>query len=67
MSWNNALPMWVWNVSYERFLGEATCAFPEEWYAGTSREMPQHVIDMSPATFKTWEQGGWNHNVRPSN
>ena len=65
MSWNNVLPMWVWQVSHERFLAESTCAFPDEWYSGTSKEMPEHVVIMSPATFKSWQPGGWNHNVRP--
>ncbi len=62
MSWG-ALPMWVWDAEYEYFLAQCSCSFDDEWYAGTSRVFPKHVIDMSRATFKSWEKGGWNETV----
>ncbi len=62
MSWN-ALPMWVWDAEYEHFLAKCSCSFEDEWYAGTSRVFPKHVINMSRATFKSWEKGGWNETV----
>jgi hypothetical protein len=62
MSWNNSLPLWVWQVTSERIIAESQCCFQDEWYAGTPKVMPKHVIEMSPATFKSWDEGGWNHD-----
>lgn len=61
MSWNNALPMWFYELEYEHYLALASCATEDEWFAGTSKVMPKYVIDISRATFKTHDVGGWNH------
>ena len=45
MSWNNVLPWWVYAVEHEHFLAECSCCFPEEWSAGFSKELPDHVIE----------------------
>ena len=50
MSWG-AIPWWVYELQYEHFLASASCAFEEEWFSGTSKKMPTHVINMSRATF----------------
>jgi hypothetical protein len=60
MSWNNVLPMWVWEATHEHFLAQSTCCFEDEWFAGTSKVLPKHVIAISKATFKTHDEGGWN-------
>jgi hypothetical protein len=44
MSWNNALPWWVYETKYERFEAMCCCAFPEELAAGWTRSVPKHVI-----------------------
>ncbi len=59
MSWG-ALPWWVYEVKHEHDLALMSCAFNDEWLAGTSKLLPDHVIAISKATFKTWEPGGWN-------
>lgn len=51
MSWNNALPFWVYDVQHERFLAECKCCFYDEWDAGYSRSIPKHVT----MTMKRWE------------
>jgi hypothetical protein len=61
MSWNNVLPWWVYDLAYEHDLANMACAFDAEWFAGTHRCMPNHVIRHSQATFASWEQGGWNY------
>ena len=61
MSWG-ALPWWVYQVNYEMSLMEMSCAFPEEVYAGTSKELPEHCIKISKATFNTHEPGGRNYD-----
>ena len=38
-------------------------AMPEEYFAGTPREMPEHNIKMSKATFSSWDKGGWNYEI----
>lgn len=58
-----ALPWWVYEVEYEHMLAKMSCAFEEEWFAGTSRELPDHVISISKATFCTWEHSGWNYGA----
>lgn len=62
MSWNNVLPWWVYELEYEHTIASMSCAFDAEWFAGTHRVMPAHVIRASTATFASWEQGGWNNN-----
>jgi hypothetical protein len=37
------------------------CCFEDEWFAGTHKKLPEHVISISKATFKTHDVGGWNH------
>lgn len=61
MSFNNALPFWVYELAYEHDLALMSCAFNEEWFSGTSKVMPEHVINISKATFDTWNYGGWNY------
>lgn len=56
-----ALPWWVYTVSYERTVADWSCAFENEWFSGTSKELPDHVIKISKPTFSSWEPGGWNH------
>lgn len=51
MSWW-ALPWWVYTVGYEQDLAMMSCAFTNEWFSGTSRELPQYNIDINRATFK---------------
>lgn len=60
MSWG-ALPFWVYDLAYEHDLALMSCAFDSEWFAGTSKSMPEHVINISKATFSSWEIGGWNY------
>lgn len=57
----NALSWWVYQVGHERELAMSSCAFENEWFSGTSKYMPEHVINISKATFSTWEYGGWNY------
>lgn len=63
MSWNNVLPWWVWEIKHEHTLASMSCCFEEEWFSGTHKVMPEHVINMSKSTFKTWEPGGWNYEL----
>ncbi len=60
MSWG-ALPWWVYELSYEHELALMSCAFDAEWFSGTSKVMPEHAINISRATFSTWNYGGWNY------
>jgi hypothetical protein len=39
------------------------CCFEGEWFAGTHKQLPEHVISISKATFKTHDEGGWNHEL----
>ena len=61
MSWNNVLPWWFYELECEHWLASMSCAFEEEWFSGTSKVLPEHVINISKATFKSWDIGGWNH------
>lgn len=61
MSWNNVLPWWFWELTHEHDLASMSCCFEEEWFSGTSRVMPEHVVSMSKSTFRSWEPGGWNY------
>ena len=61
MSFNNALPYWVFELAYEHDLALMSCAFDAEWFAGTHKVMPEHLINISKATFATWKFGGWNY------
>lgn len=65
MSWG-ALPWWVYQVEYEELLMEVSCAFPNEISAGTSKELPEHVIRMHKATFASHNIGGWNYDYSGS-
>jgi len=60
MSWG-ALPFWVWEMSYEHDLAKMQCCFEDEWFSGTSKVLPKHNIELSKATFKSWDKGGWNY------
>ena len=60
MSWNNVLPWWVASAEYENFIAGCGCCFSNELNAGTSKVLPNHVILISKATFKTHEPFGWN-------
>jgi hypothetical protein len=40
MSWNNALPFWIYQLDYEMELAKMSCAFDEEWFSGTSKVCP---------------------------
>ncbi len=61
MSWGG-LPFWFYELSYEHdHLALAACAFDSEWFSGTAKVMPKHNIQLSKATFQTWEVGGWNY------
>jgi hypothetical protein len=62
MSWG-ALPWWVYEVGHERSLAMMSCAFEAEWFSGTSKVMPKHIISTSRATFETWNNGGWNYRL----
>lgn len=44
MSFANALPWWVYAVEYEQHLAMCACAFRDEWFSGTSKELPDYVI-----------------------
>lgn len=61
MSWNNALPWWIYELEHEHDIASAACAFDQEWFSGTPRCMPDYVVHASKATFSSWECGGWNH------
>ena len=61
MGWNNVLPWWFYELEYEHWLASMSCAFEEEWFSGTSKVLPEHAINISKATFKSWDIGGWNH------
>jgi len=61
MSWNNVLPWWVYELEKEHWYASMSCAFDDEWFSGTSKVMPPHVIEISKATFESWEEGKWNH------
>lgn len=62
MSWNNVLPWWVIELEQQHSEASALCAFQGEWFAGTSRAMPDHIIRTSKATLASWEFGGWNYD-----
>lgn len=64
MSWNNVLPLWIYELSHEHHLASCSCAFEEEWFSGTSKVMPEYVINLSKATFKTHDVGGWNYEQK---
>lgn len=64
MSWNNVLPWWFYELEYEHWLASMSCAFEEEWFSGTSKVLPEHVINISKSTFKSWDMGGWNHECK---
>ena len=64
MSWNNVLPWWFYELEYEHWLASMSCAFEEEWFSGTSRVLPEHVINISKSTFKSWDIGGWNYQCK---
>lgn len=57
----NAVPWWVYETNYEQSLAKMSCAFEDELYSGTMKTLPEHVIKISPATFSSWEPGGWNY------
>lgn len=61
MSWNNVLPWWFYELEHEHWLASMSCAFEEEWFSATSKVLPEHVINISKATFKSWDIGGWNY------
>jgi len=61
MSWNNVLPWWFYELEYEHWLASMSCAFEQEWFSGTSKVLPEHVINISKSTFKSWDIGGWNY------
>jgi hypothetical protein len=60
MSWS-ALPWWVYECESERCIAMQSCAFPEEFYSGTLKTLPMHVILMHPATFSSYKPNGWNY------
>jgi hypothetical protein len=60
MSWNNALPIWMYMMLYEHELAKMSCCFEDEWYSGVSKIAPDHVFLMSRSNFSSWEPGGWN-------
>lgn len=64
LSWNNVLPWWYYNLVHEHDLASMSCAFEEEWFSGTSRVLPDGLIAKSKATFKTWDEGGWNRQIQ---
>lgn len=55
------LPFWVYEAIHEHDLAQIQCCFNDEWFAGTSKVLPEHIISISKATFKTHDIGGWNH------
>ena len=61
MSFSNVLPWWVLVLENEHDLAKMTCAFDNEWFSGTHKETPPHIVSMSKATFHTWKEGGWNY------
>ena len=61
MSWNNTLPWWIYDAIIEHDRAKMQCCFEEEWFSGTHKVLPKHVIAISKATFETHEVGGWNH------
>lgn len=61
MAFSNVLPFWVFVLEQEHDLAKMSCAFDNEWFSGTHKEMPSHVIGISKATFGTWKYGGWNY------
>jgi hypothetical protein len=61
MSWNNALPWWVYETHYEHDLAKTQCAFEEEIYSGVFKVTPDHVYYAHPSNFESWEPGGWNY------
>jgi hypothetical protein len=65
MSWNNVLPWWVIELEHEHFLASAACAFDSEWFAGTSRALPDYLVSTAKATFASWKFGGWNYDYTP--
>ena len=64
MSWNNVLPWWIYELQHEHHLASCSCAFEEEQFSGTSKVLPKRNIDMSTATFKSWDKGGWNYEQK---
>ncbi len=67
MSWNNALPFWVYDHMHEHELARMSCAFESEWFSGTSKVLPKHVVNMSKATFSSYNTGSYNAGIQPSN
>ena len=54
--------MWVYEAIYEHDLAQMQCCFEDEWFAGTSKVLPEHVISIAKSTFKTHDKGGWNYD-----
>lgn len=44
MSWNSALPLWMWDMEYEEFIARLTGAMPEEWHPRFSRSIPEQLL-----------------------
>lgn len=64
LGWNNVLPTWFYELTHEHNLASMSCAFEEEWFSGTSRVLPKANISLAKATFKTWDEGGWNYEMQ---
>ena len=45
MSWNNALPFWVWELEYEEFIARLTGAIGDEWHPQFSRSIPKEIYE----------------------
>lgn len=61
MSWNNALPWWVYDSMNQRDIMRITGAMIEELHSGMTRALPDHIRDLDSSIFATHEPNGWNY------
>ena len=60
MSWGGYLPAWILFEESAEQEAMRSCAMPDEWNAGISREVPEHLWLMRTACFESYNEGGWN-------
>ncbi len=61
MSWNNALPWWVYESRHQRDMMRLSGAMTEELFSGMTRALPDHIRDLDSSVFATHKPGAWNY------
>ncbi len=63
MSWNNVIPAWMLFEDMAKREAMSLCAMPEEWNAGISLEVSEHLWEIDKACMSSYEKGGWNYEA----